>query len=303
MKHFKKLLFQNKLPEFESKLVMLYYKRSQKYFSLNYPYTEWILDFQRRLNTLNNANANYFIMNYICKFDIPYEEEKRFFHLFQFLSFLRSFKFPHNNSYPEVTIKNKKYYFIKFSLTDFIRFTNTSITADYQRKTLLAYFKKLQTLDPIIDLLKNDQFQSYVCFPFVGCECKTNNSWQIEILIHEELVDFNYPYMLPDLFLKPGSKNDSRMKFQFIQALATNEKVKIFNLESLFKKVSRNSKSTIQMKKSIIQLLNKLVEQNSIEPELKTISKTNRIKTLDIQELDISKINRTIHFIEFIEKL
>ena len=109
--------------------------------------------------------------------------------------------------------------------------------------------------------------------------------------------------MLPDLFLKPGSKNDSRMKFQFIQALATNEKVKIFNLESLFKKVSRNSKSTIQMKKSIIQLLNKLVEQNSIEPELKTISKTNRIKTLDIQELDISKINRTIHFIEFIEKL
>ena len=41
-------LFQNQLDIFEHRLIIQYFQYSERILCLGYPYTDWILDFQRR---------------------------------------------------------------------------------------------------------------------------------------------------------------------------------------------------------------------------------------------------------------
>jgi len=136
------------------------------------------------------ANQNSFLTDYLDKKNCSAEEEGRLFHLLQFLSFIRNFTVDKN--WKTHKIKDRIYYFIKFSLSDFIDFTDIKIIGSYQRKELLDYFEQLQKVDPIVTQFSNGAFRSYVCFPYVDCDNPSQNSWEIEILVNEQLFDFSY---------------------------------------------------------------------------------------------------------------
>jgi hypothetical protein len=81
-------LFQNQLDVFEHQLVIQYFQYSERVLCLDYPYADWIMDFQRRHHIVNPTYrllVTSYLENQIIK---SREEGERFFHLLQFLSFV-----------------------------------------------------------------------------------------------------------------------------------------------------------------------------------------------------------------------
>jgi len=74
-------------------------------------------------------------------------------------------------------------------------------------------------------------FRSYVCFPYVDCVNPSGKSWVIEVLAAEELFCYPYPFQLPKSFLRSRSKNDLRLKIQFMKALGVSAQEKTLDLE------------------------------------------------------------------------
>ena len=93
------------------------------------------------------------------------------------------------------------------------------------------------------------------------------------------------------------------MKVRLIQTLAVNQQQKIFDLEEFFNQVSLPNSYMIQIKKSIIQLLNELVEDQIIETELEIIPKKGKNKHIPIKNLTTSNISRRIKYLKVTENI
>jgi hypothetical protein len=231
------------------------------------------------------------------------EEEERLFHLFQFLSFVKSLELNPFKDCKKHRIKEQFYYGLKFPLSQFVKFTGIQISNHSERKKLIFYFYQLQKLDPIIKVFSNRAFRSYVCFPYVECQSPSGNSWVIEVLAAEELFWFLYPFQLPKSFLISTHKNDSRLKLRLMKSLSVREPEKRLDLDEFFKRVNLPNKQLIQIKKSIIQLINELIENQIIHNEVGIVLKSGEKKDQLIKNLTTSDITRRIKHIKFHEKI
>ena len=147
-------MFQNQLDIFEHPLAIQYFEYSGQVLRSDYPYTDWVLDFQRRYRatmTFRPVVCNY-LENQIIK---TQEEEKRFFHLLQFLSFVKSLKLNPLTDCKKHRIKKQLYYGLKFPLSKFVKFTGMQLSNQSEREKLIFYFFQLQKLDPIVKILSN----------------------------------------------------------------------------------------------------------------------------------------------------
>ena len=115
------------------------------------------------------------------------KKEERLFHLFQFLSFVKSLELKAFKDCKKPKIKEQLYYSLKFPLSEFVKFTGIQISKQSQRDKLIRYFKQLQKLDPIVKEFSDRAFQSYVCLPYVECQNSSGNSWSIKVFAAEEL--------------------------------------------------------------------------------------------------------------------
>jgi hypothetical protein len=217
---------------------------------LDYPYTDWILDFQRRYQL--NPTYRSLVTNYLENQRIKnQDEEERFFHLLQFLSFIKNVELNPRKDCKKQRIKKQNYYVLKFALSQFVEFTGIRTLKDSQRKKLILYFKSLQKLDPIVKEFSNGAFRSYVCFPYVECHNSSGNSWGIEVLTAEELFYFPYPFQLPESFLRSVSKNDLRLQVRLMKSLAVSERDKKLDLEEFFKPINvQNAKISCLIQKT-----------------------------------------------------
>lgn len=111
------------------------------------------------------------------------------------------------------------------------------------------------------------------------CQNSSSNSWSIEVFVAEELFCFPYPFQLPKSLLISTHKNDLRLKLRLIKSLAIHEQEKKLDLDEFFKRVNVPNKQLIQIKKSIIQLLNKLVENQIIHNKIEIVLKSGKKKT------------------------
>jgi hypothetical protein len=170
-------LFHNQFDIFEHQLVFQYLKYSERVLRLDYIYTDWIVDFQRRHHQLVNSNSRLLVTNYLKTEMGNHEEEERLFHLLQFLSFTKSLELNPFKDCEKYRIKKQIYYGLKFSLREFVEFTGIQISKQSQRDKLIRYFEHLQKLDPIVKKFSDRGFRSYVCFPYVECENSSGNSW------------------------------------------------------------------------------------------------------------------------------
>lgn len=225
------------------------------------------------------------------------------FHLFQFLSFVKSLELNPFKDCKKYRIKDQFYYGLKFPLSQFVKFTGIQISKQSQRDKLIQYFKQLQKLDPIVKEFSDRAFQSYVCFPYVGCENPSGNSWSIEVFAAEALFCFPYPFQLPKSFLISTRKNDLRLKLQLMKSLAIHEQEKRLDLNEFFNRVNVPNNQLIQIKKSIIQLLNELVDNQIIHNEVGIVLKSGKKKDQLIKNLTTSDITRRIKDIKFHEKI
>nr|UKC63234.1 hypothetical protein [Haslea ostrearia] len=294
-------LFNNQLDIFEQQLVLQYFKYSGRVLCLNYVYSDWIVDFQRRQQ--RNLTSRSLVTSYLETVMGNEKEEERLFHLFQFLSFVKSLELNIFKDCKKHRIKDQFYYGLKFPLSQFVKFTGIHISKQSQRDKLIRYFKQLQKLDPIVKEFSDRAFRSYVCFPYVGCENPSGNSWSIEVFAAEVLFCFPYPFQLPKSFLISTGKNDLRLKLRLMKSLAVHEKAKRLDLEKFFDRVHVPNNQLIEIKKSIIQLLNELVENKIIHNEVGIILKSGKKKDRLIKNLTTSDITRRIKHIKFHEKI
>lgn len=294
-------LFDNHLDIFENKLVLQYFKYSRKVLDLDYPYADWILDFQRKYQLTCNYQG--LMTSYLENQMINnHEEEQRLFHLFQFLSFIKSLGLKVSKNCQKQRFKKQLYYGLNFSLSEFVEFTGIKILNQYQRNNLIRYFKQLQNLDPIVKEFSDKSFRNYICFPYVECNNSSGNSWSIKIFITEELFYFPYPFQVPKSFLISTHKNDLRLKIRLMKSLAVPKREKILDLDEFFNIVNVPNKHLIQIKENIIQLLNELVENQIIDNKVQILLKTGKKKDLLIEKLTTSVITRRIKYIKFYEK-
>ena len=295
-------LFNNQLDVFEYELVLQYFKYSERVLCLDYGYSDWIVDFKRRYQRVNPTYPS-LLTSYIGNQINTQEKEERLFHLLQFLSFIKSLELNPAKDCKKHSIKKQNYYGLKFPLSEFVEFTGIRILKDSQRKNLLLYFNKLQTLDPIVKEFSNKAFRSYVCFPYVECENPFGNCWIIEVLAVEELFYFPYPFQLPKSFLISKNKNDLRLKVQFIESLTVNEQEKFLDLEEFFNRINVRNNQLIRIKKSMIELLKELVENKIIQNELEIIFKSGKKIHGLIKNLSIADITRRIKILKLTEIL
>ena len=294
-------LFNNQLDIFEHQLVIQYFKYSGRVLRLDYVYTDWLVDFQRRQK--RNPTSCSLVTSYLETGMANQEDEERLFHLFQFLSFIKSLGLNPFKDCKKHRIKEQFYYGLKFSLSQFVGFTGIKISKQSQRDKLIGYFKQLQKLDPIVKEFSDGAFRSYVCFPYVGCENPSGNSWSIEVFAAEALFCFPYPFQLPKSFLSSTRKNDLRLKLRLMKSLAVHEQEKRLDLGEFFNKINVPNNQLIQIKKNIIQLLNELVENKIIHNEVRLVLKSGKKKDQLIKSLTTSDITRRINHIKFHEKI
>jgi hypothetical protein len=295
-------LFHNQLDVFEDILVIQHFQYSKRVLRLDSIYTDWVVNFQRK--HLGDPISRSLVTSYLKNIIISdQEEEKRFFHLLQFLSFIKSLELNPCKDCKKHRIKKECYYSFKFPLSQFVAFTGIRLSNHSERKKLIIYFYQLQKLDPIIKIFSKRAFRSYVCFPYVECENPCGNSWFIEVLAAEELFCFPYPFQLPKSFLVSTRKNDLRLKVKFMQSLACSEQSKLLDLQEFFNRINVRNNQLIQIKKRIIQLLNELVENKIIHNEVIIQLKSGKKKNLLINTLTTSEITRRIEYIKFYEIL
>ena len=295
-------LFSNHVDQFEHQLTVKYYKYSQRLFPLadSYSYTDWLVDFSRRYPQ-EKIPSSFLLSSYLQNTIDYQEDEEGFFHLLQFLSFVKSLNLNPTKNCQKHWIKNQLYYILKFTLADFLDFTGITITKNYQRKKLLKYFKDLQKLDPIVREFSDGSFRSYVSFPYVDSHNPFSNSWVIEVFIVEELFNFSYPFIFPESFLRGKYKNDFRLKLLLIQSLSVKDQEKKLDIQELFQRVPTSNSRMVQMKENLIQLLQELVEKKSLGPEIQIISKSGKKKHMQIKNLTSSSITRRIEYLKFNE--
>ena len=306
--------FHNQFEIFEHQLTFQFYKCSLRFFPLCHSYTHWLVDFKRRYKEIFRRSTEIQItypslLTSYLQNEINYytpdaqEEEKRFFHLLQFLTFVKNLEIDPSKDCDTHVIENQLYYILKFPLSQFARSIGIPISNQYQREKLVEYFRQLQTIDPIVKPFSDGGFRSYVGFPYADAKNPSGRAWLIKVYVAEELFSFNYPFQFTKSFLTYKSKNDLHLKVKLIQTFAVKHQQKTFDLEEFFNQLSLSNAYIIQLKKSIIQLLNELGENQIIDTELEIIDKKGNHQHIQIKYLTTSNLNGKIKYLKIIENI
>lgn len=120
--------------------------------------------------------------------------------------------------------------------------------------------KSLQDLPPFVEKFSEIEFQSSIMFPLLKLT-KKNKLWVFRIAIGEQLYCYSYPFVFSNCFC------DFQMlvKLQIIQVLSTDSLEKKFSVEDFMNQFSISNKKRGEIKKLIIDFLDKLKTSNSIQ--------------------------------------
>ena len=116
-------------------------------------------------------------------------------------------------------------------------------------------------------------------------------SWVIEVLVAEDFFT-SHNLFRPESFLRSVWKNDLRLKVRLMKSLAVSEREKRLDLEEFFKPINVRNNQLIKIKKSIIQLLNELVENRIIQNEVVIVLKSGKKHRVD-KKFNYFRYNKT----------
>lgn len=278
-------IFNDQIHNFEQIMVNNFFNYSKKVLIADENYTDWLIDFYRRRNsTKNSLVTGYFHQKTIDIESSNINEKKTFFKLLQFLAFSRTQK-----TKTEV-FWNQPYSIVQFKITDFIDFIKIKNKNQYQREQLIQFFNKLQTLKPFLNIVTNNEFQSFVIFPVVKVkkEFGDSGSWIIKIAMLQELYLYSYRFFLPSYFLTYQKDFELQVKLHFIKVYGSRSLKKTFDVHKIMEYYQKNNNHKKSQIKQLIQdslqqaLVYKMI-QNDCEVEF--INTMRKPKLMNINQL------------------
>tara|TARA_Y100000385_G_scaffold18768_1_gene18817 strand:+ start:12863 stop:14356 length:1494 start_codon:yes stop_codon:yes gene_type:complete len=299
LKAVQNFIFEGQIQNFEQIMVDMFFKYSKKVLIVDENYTSWLIDFYRRQNSTNHPLVTgYFYQENINVELININEKKTFFKFLQFIAFSRIQKA--NTEF----FWNQPYSIVQFKITDFMDFVRIKNKNQYQREQLIQFFNKLQTLKPFLNIVTDNEFQSYVIFPVVRSK-KSHGSWVVEIAILQKVYLYSYRFFLPTYFLTYQRDFELQIKLHFIQNYGSQSLKKTFYVHKImecYKSANNHQKARTKrlIKVSLQQALAYKMIQNYCEVEfIKPARKSKLMKINQLSPLIIGQ-SSTIKFYELL---
>lgn len=234
---------------FESNLTMQYFRDTTKIFPFQNDFLIWLHDFNRRhlsktvLSTKNNLQLEYF-------YRYTDLDEHQFYHLLQFLNFLKTLK-PRTNSFHY--LEGKTYWIEEFDLIRFVQFIGLNRTNQYQKEKLIDYFEKLETTKSFVERFTDGGFQIFSTILYSSVT-KKSNRWRVRVYVMEELYSYHYPLKLSAQFLNYTNKTDCLLKTEILASLCTNSVKKQFYFFDFFQKIKLSNSKICTIKQKLQRL-------------------------------------------------
>lgn len=187
---------------------------------------------------------------------------------------------------------------------DFIRIKNKN---QYQREQLIQFFTKLQTLKPFINIITNNEFQSFVIFPVVRAKKEFGNygSWIVEVAILQKVYLYSYRFFLPSYFLTYQKDFELQIKLHFIQTYGSQSLQKTFYVHKIMECYeSSNNQKKAQIKHLIKDSLQQASAYKIIQNhcEVKFLNPARKSELMEINQLSFLIIGQST-IIKFYELL
>jgi len=296
------LLIERRFMEFEDILAEQFYSCLIRSLVFETEYTDWIHDRLRKINQ-EHQSKGVAVTDYLTKSNFKTVSDKRkLFQLFQFLAFIRTCNIEGRKEY--LGQGSQAFYFVKFPLSNFIKFIGTQKKGGSRQNQLQQakeFFLSLREFKPI-QSFSDKKFQSYVIFPLVEIQ-KEGRLWVAKISIAEQLYNYQYPFYLPQEFIKIKHYYQVQVSMAFFCSIATSTSLKTFKTELFLKEFNISNQKKAEVKKFIVSFFNLLVSEQIIEPNFYILYKNGWSQR--INELSTSVITKStkILFYEVVNEL
>ena len=224
--------------ELESKLVEEYTSYFGKLLPFQYSYTDWLAEKLRpfRVN-LKRYSQPTFCSDYLhieSQMMVGSLEPKKF------IMFLKFLKFSSSLNYKTELFDGDSYRVVIFRVKDFLDvsyFHYNSQDKYYKMQKTRDFFRDLQQ-NLFINCFTDNYFKSLVTIPKLELyKCKKSKCWLTRVLLLEELFDYQYPFIYPDLFQTESikfNKDQYLVRFEVIQLFSSKSATKKFYLREFF---------------------------------------------------------------------
>lgn len=114
---------------------------------------------------------------------------------------------------------------------------------------------------------------------------------------------YDYPFILPESFLKYDSRTECFLKLQLIKCISVQNLKKVFPLSEFLGQLKLPNSKIIKVKKYLLFLIQEINNQGIIESKIEIIRKNGSIKQLQQTELKVNHLNRRVRFVVFYERI
>jgi len=205
LQKYHRLLVDNRVEEFENKLVNQFLSHSSKLFSLHYSYLDWLV-LKLRPTRYSSISSLFLNTDYIKLNSFSMTEEKReFILMLQFLSYAKLLDF-------EIEVLSGiPYRVFQLRLDHFLKFQNSNLksTNYYQLKKVRQTLENLQS-NLFVTHFSDTDFQRLVAIFRISItkNKKLKSCWIGKVWLIDELFYYQYPFFLPDFFQQKMKKDE-----------------------------------------------------------------------------------------------
>ena len=177
------------------------------------------------LTTFTLKTENLIFVGTYLDFKRSSDWDEFLYHLFQFLSFI-------NQIEGKKLIESDKIYF-SFEITpkEFLEFLGKNQN-HYQLTKIVQFIRIIEKSEKFLNALAQRFFDSPCLFSKLSIEkTRKNNSWVLFVRIPEEIYFYQYPFFLPNSFLRPNNRYDEQIKIKLFQSITTASSEKRINVK------------------------------------------------------------------------
>ena len=117
-------------------MTQFYFQYAKLLFPLNNYFGNWLIDFLRKYSQNEHDNKLVLATEYFKDNEI--QDQKKLYHLLQFLNFIKTLK---NENCPQYFLEGRRYFIHTFPLNDFMNFIHMPVKKHNQRLKILEHFK------------------------------------------------------------------------------------------------------------------------------------------------------------------
>lgn len=284
-------LFNSQFNFFESQLTQFYFQYAKLLFPLDNYFGNWLIDFLRKYSQNEHGNKLVLATEYFKDNEI--QDQKKLYHLLQFLNFIKTLK---NENCPQYFLEGRRYFIHTFPLNDFMNFIDMPVKKHNQRLKILEHFKQLHKLDPIIEQFQDNTFRIFATFLYSSVY-KKSNRWFVRIYIIEDLYQYAYPIILSKSFRNYHSSIDCFLKLELIKAISVKSTKKTLHFSEFIEQLKLSGSQIVKIKQDLIFLIREVFQEGTICSTIQLVNKNGNIQQLEQDQLTIKKLHRRIKYL------